>query len=215
MIRNLLAVLVLQSSVVASLALPVSQTFTVREENVHSPQLYADTLNLVATLVTLPGVNNKRSYWELSYQLYFVPEDKYYEALERAPRGPSNPTPEEFPGRLLLTQGHVKRTRLVTVQDRTITVSGIPFKQRIPDAKRTKFAYLLTAYSLKIFDADLNTTVYKSGLFITPPYEPDPRDQKQATARKTMYLSFGINPNGSLNRSQLPPKLPGATRNEE
>ncbi|MEN3327693.1 MAG: hypothetical protein V7638_2500 [Acidobacteriota bacterium] len=214
MIRNLLAIFVLQWSVVSSSILPAPQTFTVREENVYAPRLYADTLNFVATLVNLPGVNQKQSYWELSYQLYFVPEDKYYEALQRAPRGPSNPTPEEFPGRMLLTEGHIKKTRLATLQDRTITFD-VPFKQRIPDAKRTKFAHLMTAYSMKIFDAELNTTVYSSGLFLTEPYEPDPRDEKQATARKTIYLSFGINPNGSLNRSQLPPKLPGSTRNQE
>jgi hypothetical protein len=213
MIRNVIAILVLQWSVVSSSILPAPQTFTVREENVHAPHLYADTLTLVATLVKLPGLNKKQSYWELSYQIYFVPEDKYYEALKLAPRGPSNPTPEEFPGRMLLTQGHIKRTRLATLPQRTFTLSGVPFKRKIPDAKRTKFAHLLTAYSLKIFDAELNTTVYQSGLFITDPYEPDPNDEKQAIARKTLYLSFGINPNGTLNRSQLPPKFPNTMRN--
>jgi hypothetical protein len=93
-----------------------------------------------------------------------------------------------------------------------MTANGIPFKQRIRNAQRTKFAHLLTAYSLKIFDAQLNTTAYHSGVFLTEPFEADDKDQRQAAARKTIYLSFGINANGSLNRSQLPPKLPGTTR---
>jgi hypothetical protein len=210
MIRNLV-LLVFHWSIVSWLAVS-PQTFMVREENVYAPHLYADTLNFTATLVDLPGANNTKSYWELSYELYFVPEDKYYEALERAPRGPSNPTIDEFPGRILLTKGHFKRTGLATLRQRTMTANGIPFKQRIRNAQRTKFAHLLTAYSLKIFDAQLNTTAYHSGVFLTEPFEADDKDQRQAAARKTIYLSFGINANGSLNRSQLPPKLPGTTR---
>jgi hypothetical protein len=42
-------------------------------------------------------------------------------------------------------------------------------------------------------------------MFLTEPYEPDPNDVKQVSARKTLYLNFGVNPDGSLNRSQLPP----------
>ena len=213
MLKNFLPLLVLHWSILSSLIGPATQTFMVREENVYAPHLYSDTLDLAATLVDLPGANNTRSYWELSYELYFVPEDKYYEALERAPRGPSNPTVEEFPGRILITHGRLKRTRLATLQQRSLLLNGIPFKRKIPDRQRTKFAHLLTAYSLKIFDAALNTTAYHSGVFLTEPFETDGKDQRQATARKTLYLSFRINPNGSLNRSQLPPKLGNTTRN--
>jgi hypothetical protein len=213
MIRNFLPLLVLHWSIVSSLIAPAPQTFMVREENVYAPQLYADTLNFAATLVDLPGAGKKGSYWELSYELYFVPEDKYYEALERAPRGPSNPTVEEFPGRILLTRGHLKRTRLATLQQRSLLLNGIPFKRKIPDRQRTKFAHLLTAYSLKIFDAELNTTAYHAGVFLTEPFETDGKDQRHATARQTLYVSLRINPNGSLNRSQLPPRLGNTTRN--
>jgi hypothetical protein len=177
--------------------------FKVREPNLYAPHLYADSLDFEATLVNLPGVRNKQSYWELSFQLYFVPEDKYYEALKRGPQGPSNPTPEEFPGRILLAKGHKKKMRASTPEQRTISLSGISFKQRVPDAQRTKFAHLLTAYSVKIFDARLNTTVYYSGIFLTEPYQDNEKDQ--AIARKTIYLNFGVNPDGTLNRSQLPP----------
>ena len=60
--------------------------------------------------------------------------------------------------------------RAGTSQQRTITLNGVPFKQKVPDAQRTKFAYLLTAYSVKIFDGQLNTTIYYSGIFLTEPY---------------------------------------------
>ena len=96
---------------------------------------------------------------------YFVPEDKYYEALKGFPRGGSNPTPEQFPGRILLAEGHKKKTRLGTLKERTITLTGVVFKEKVPDVQRTKFALLMTGYSVKIFDAELNTTVYNSGIF--------------------------------------------------
>ena len=46
-----------------------STGFRTVENNVYAPQLYADKLDFIATLVDLPGVKNKQSYWELSYQL--------------------------------------------------------------------------------------------------------------------------------------------------
>lgn len=180
--------------------------FRVREPNLHAPTLYADNLDFFATLVDLPGSGKKQSYWELSYQLFFVPEDRYYETIRRLPRGGSNPTPEDFAGRILLAEGHKKKTRLGTLQERTIMLSRVPFKQKIPDAQRTKFAYLMTGYSVKIFDAELNTTVYQSGIFLTEPFEANPQDQKQDIARKTIFLSFGVNLNGTLNRSQAAPR---------
>ncbi|HKG58795.1 MAG TPA: hypothetical protein VKB05_03370 [Pyrinomonadaceae bacterium] len=143
----------------------------------------------------------------MSYQLFFVPEEKYYETIQRLPRGGSNPTPEEFSGRILLAQGHQKKTRLETLKDRTITLTGVRFKQRVPDTQRTKFAYLMTGYSVKIFDAELNTTVYHSGIFLTEPYEANVNDEKQDLARNSIYLSFRVSQNGTLNRSQMRPKI--------
>ena len=181
--------------------------FKVREPNLYAPNLYADNLGFIATLEKLPGATKKRSSWELSYQLFFIPEDKYYEAIRRLPRGGSNPPAEYFEGRILLAEGHKKKTSLGTLQERTITLAGVAFKQKVPDAQRTKFAVLMTSYSVKIFDAELNTTVYQSGIFLTNPYESHPQDQDQAIARKTLYLNFGVNPNGTLNYSQLARKI--------
>lgn len=207
MIRGLLTIAALQLTLLSGTFLappPAAQKarggFKVREANLHAPELYADNLDFVATLVKLPGAQKRGTYWELSYQLFFIPEEKYYTALKSFPRGASNPTPEQFPGRILLAEGHKKKTRLGTLKERTITLRGLPFKQKIPDAERTKFALLMTGYSVKIFDAELNTTVYRSGIFLTEPFEMN--EQDQTSARKTIYLNFGVNPDGTLNRSQ-------------
>jgi hypothetical protein len=162
--------------------------------------------------VDLPGAKKKRSYWELSYQLYFIPEEKYYEAIRQLPRGGSNPTPEQFPGRILLAEGRKKKMSLGSLKDRTITLTGVPFKQKVTDAQRTKFALLMTHYSVRIFDAELNTTVYGSGIFLTEPYESNGEDQKQASPRKTIYLNFSVNRDGTLNGSQLPRKTRDSTQ---
>lgn len=224
MIIRFLTILFMQLSVVFASFLPqavaassvAAQTgqrgFTMREPNLYAPHFYADKIDFIATLVDLPGAKKKQSHWELSYQLYFIPEDTYYEALRRLRKSGSNPTPEQFSGRILLAEGHKRKPRLATLRDRTIVLTGVPFKQKVPDAQRTKFAYLMTGYSVKIFDAALNTTVYRSGIFLTEPFEANSDDQKQASARKTIYLSFAVNPDGVLNYSQAAPKTSDTTR---
>ena len=216
MIRIIVAIVCLQlamlflppASTVSSFAVATPQTghssFKTVEPNLYSPQLYADRLDFEATLVKLPGVNKKKSYWELSYQLYFIPEDKYYEAKKSFPRGPSNPTPDQYPGKILLAEGHKKKTGFGTAQNRIITVTGVPFKEKVPDAQRTKFAYLMTVYSVKIFDAQLKTTIYRSSIFLANPYKANPENENQDIARKTIYLSFGVNADGSLDYAQFP-----------
>ena len=210
MIRRFLTIFVLQLAVAfGSLLKPPligAQTsrgsgFRVRENNVHAPNFYADNIDFIATLVNLPGARKKQSYWEVSYQLYFIPEDKFDQVVGRLPKGPVNLMPAEFPERVLLIDGHQKIRRLGTLQERTINRTGVRFKQRVPDTQRTKFARLMTHFSTKIFDAELNTTFYKSGIFLTEPFEDDP--QNQAIARKTIYLNFRVTPNGFLNYSQL------------
>ena len=211
MLTNFLAIAVLLLSLVSGSFVPaaMAQTFQVREPYLYAPEVYADQLDFVATLVKLPGAEKKQSRWELSYQLFFIPEEKYQEALTRLPRD-GNPPPEHFHGRILLAQGHKKLSRLGTIEERTITLNGVPFKQKVPDKLRTKFGVLMTGYAVKIFDAELKTTVYESGIFLTDPFERNPDDQKLVSPRKTLYWNFAINPNGTLDYSQLARK--GATR---
>lgn len=183
-----------------------SRGFVIREANLHAPELYVNDLGFMATLVNLPGASNKKSYWELSYQLYFIPEDKYYEAAKRFPRGGSNPVPEQFDGKVLLTEGHQKKTHLATLKERTILIPKVAFKRKVPDAQRTKFATLLTAYSVKIFDAELNTSLYRTEIFLTHPYDDDPQNPKHPVPRTSIYLTFEVTPTGTLNLSQGPPR---------
>ncbi|MFN2408282.1 MAG: hypothetical protein ABR594_19725 [Pyrinomonadaceae bacterium] len=204
---HFLAIALLQLSLALSSALepPTAQTgFRTRENNVHAPQLYADKLDFIATLVKLPGANNKRSYWELSYQLYFIPEESYWTSIRRLPRGGSGPSADFFPRTILIAEGHRKSRRIGTLDDRTITLTRLAFKQKVPDALRTKFAVVMTSYTVKIFDAQLNTTVTDSGIFVTDPFDTSPDHPNQVVARKTIYLNFGVNPNGTLNGSQTP-----------
>ena len=215
MIRDLLTIVCLQLSVVFgsfSPAATAQQIFKVRQRNVYAPHLYADKIEFLATLENLPGAQKQQSYWELSYQLYFIPEAKYYEALSHFPQGGHDPTPEEFPGKVLLAAGHQKKTRLSTSQERTMLLTGIDFKRKVPDAQRTMFGVLYTVWAVKIFDAQLKRTIYESGMFLTDACEPDPRDQTQAIARKTVYLTFDVMQNGTLNNSQLRPRTLAASR---
>jgi hypothetical protein len=186
-------------------------TFGKRENNIYAPELYAKEINFIATLVDLPGAKNTKSYWELSYQLYFIPEDKYYEALERMPAGSANPGPEQFPGKILLAEAHAKKAKLATLKERTHISNRLPFKDKIPDPARTKFARVMTSYSIKIFDAELNTTVYRSGIFLTKPYDQDTSNSATPAPRQTIYLNFMISPQGVLNRSQSPRKADDIT----
>jgi hypothetical protein len=70
----------------------------------------------------------------------------------------------------------------------------------------------MTGYAVKIFDAELKTTVYESGIFLTDPFERNPDDQKQVSPRKTLYLNFAVNPNGTLDYSQLARTNKGSSR---
>lgn len=201
MMIRFIAIAVLQLSQVFGFAVEAqtqSTGFRTVENNVYAPQLYADKLDFIATLVDLPGVKNKQSYWELSYQLYFVPEETYWATVRRLPR--NGQAMDYFSRKILIAEGYRKKTRVGTLTNRTITATGLPFKQKVPDAQRTKFAVLITSYAVKIFDAELKTTVTHSGMFITDPFDR----QNDALPRKTIYLNFGVNPNGSLNYSQLP-----------
>jgi hypothetical protein len=158
-------------------------------------------LKLKVALVNLPGAGDPRSNMEVSYQLFFIPEEKYYEAVQQLPPGGSNPRPAQFPGRVLLAEGQVKKSGLATIEERTSARGDIAFKSKIPDEQRTKFARLMTSYSVKIFDARLNTPVYQSGIFVTFPFD-DSAGPASAVRRDTIYLNFIITPQGQLNRSQ-------------
>lgn len=209
MIKDLLTIVCLQLCVTFGLFSPAvdPQTIRTRQPNLYAPHVYADKIDFLAKLENLPGAQKKQSYWELSYQLYFLPEAKYYEALGRFPKGGYDPTPEEFSGKILLASRRQKKARLGTPEERTMVLTGIDFKSKVPNAQQTMFGFLVTVWAVKIFDAELKTTIYESGMFLAEASEPDPQDQKQAIPRKTVYLTFNVTPKGTLNYSQLRPRI--------
>jgi hypothetical protein len=168
------------------------------EPNVYAPQLYADRLKLKLTLINLPGAPDPRSTWEASYQIYFIPESNFQSVLRSAPSGGWNPSPADFPGRILLGEGRIRRTSLRTLAERIHLSRGLALKSRVPDKMRTKFATIMTSYSVKIYDARLDSTVYRSGTFVAKPFADD------EGARTTLYANFYVSPTGQLFYSQRP-----------
>jgi hypothetical protein len=156
------------------------------------------------TLINLPGAEEAGSYWEASYQIFFISEANFGSALKAAPIGGWNPTPANFPGRILLGEGKIKRTSLRTLSNRTYLSKALPLKAKVPDKSRTKYGRLLTSYSVKIFDGRLKSSIYRSGVFLTNPFTGDARIGEEEGARKLLYANFYVSPDGQLFYSQWP-----------
>lgn len=174
------------------------------EPNVHAANLYSSKLQIKLTLVNLPGANDKRSFWETSYNVYFVPEAEYQKAMEQVAVKGIELDPSHFPAKILLSSRTFKRTTLADLPGRTFVQNGVLFKSRVRDAARTKFARLMTSYTTKIFDAALNKTFYRSGIFFTYPFDDAPEDAKRAIPRTTLYTNFFVSPDGKLYESMWP-----------
>lgn len=181
-----------------------SKSFRKTEPNVHAPELYANRIKIKLSLVDLPGAVESESYWEVSYQIYFISEASLQAAIKNVPTGGWNPTPADFPGRILLGQDTFRRNRLRTLADRTYLSKAIPLKAKVPDKMRTKFATILTSYSVKIFDARLQSNIYKAGTFAGQPFTEDPAAGGREIARTLLYANFYVNPKGRLFYSQRP-----------
>lgn len=199
--RPLLAAVILVALLSADAAgQSTGTTFRESVPNLHAPELYARLLRVRIALLDLPGSAEPASEWEMSYRLYYVSEASFDRVLRTRPNGAWEPSPEDFPGRVLLGEGRFKRGPLSDPRDRTFVSAPAPFRARVSDRDRTKFAHLLLAYSLKISDARLNSTIYKSGIFFNDPFATEGgRD----FARSEFYLSFLLTPQGRLNTSIL------------
>lgn len=174
---------------------PGRRTRSIRfEPNVHAPELYADKLTMQFMLVNLPGAGMKGTTWRGEYKLYFITEAEF----ERVKK--TNLQAEDFTNKTLLAEGRFKKDGLATALSRTFVRPSIAFKARVPDAQQTKFAKLLTVYSVKIYDAKLKTTLYKSGFWIAHVFDTDElsTDPGKSIARKTVYSNFFVAPNGDL-----------------
>src|SRR5882724_4015319 len=189
-------------------------TFRNAEPNLYAPQLYADELSLRMALVDLPGAKTNGSNLEISYHLYFVSEAENKEVMDKllAQSRPQNGVrtfsgsidPGQYTKKILIVEGKINKTTLATPQERIVLLDKISFKSKVPDQIRTKFGYLMTFYSIKIFDAKLKLLIYRSGSFMTFPFEDDQTIPKNVISRKILYANFFVTQDGQLFTSQLP-----------
>ena len=177
------------------------------EPNVYAPDLYADAIKMQFTLVDLPGAEAKGSYCEVQYRLYFVPEGEIQKIKS------SDLRVEDFPNKILLAEGSFRSRHLRTLSSRTFIRGPIAFKSKVPDNLRTKFANILTSYSVKIYDARLKTNLYKSSVFIAHPFDDDERfsTSEKFVPRQIVYTNFLVTPEGDLFDSQWR-REPNSTR---
>lgn len=146
--------------------------------NVIAPELYSDKLSLKITLMNLPGATTSTSYWQVEFQLFFVPEQdfgKKLKALKQAGKD-RELRPEYFPGRILLAKGKFNKHRLATLKERAFLLQGIAFRNKIPPEQQTTYCRLMSFYSVKVFDGKLKKDIYESSLFIAPPFETETND---------------------------------------
>ena len=168
-----------------------------------APELYSDKLSLKITLMNLPGAASSTSYWEVEYQVYFVPEQDFRNNLNdiRKAGKAKDLRPEYFPTRILLATGKFNKHRLSTLKERAFLRQGIPFRNRIPPAQQTSFSSLISFFSVKIFDGKLKKDIYGSSLFIVPPFEKDTNPNNSLLPRTELFLNFFVAENGSLFRT--------------
>lgn len=180
----------------------VTSSRTIREPDLPAPNLFADKLTFKAFVVDLPGASDPKSTWELTYAVYFIPEREYYSLIDRLPPGQHNLEVEKFSRKILLGRGRVNKVSLAGPQERS-AIKDIVFKARVPEKDKTKFARLLTSYSVKIYDAHLKIPIYHSGVFVTNVFERG-SDSSQAAPKNSLYLNFSVSPNGNLSYTQWP-----------
>lgn len=180
------------------------------EPNVLAPELYLEHLRLKITLIDLPGAPDPRSYWEGTYQLYFVSEAEHEKALREmvrsAPKGRGaafDLNLSTFPKKILLAEGSFKKSGLASLRDRTFILERIAFRSRVPDAERTKEARLLLSCNVKIYDAQLKQTIYRTRLWdAQAPLMEDAGAPERDVARTTVYSNFYVTKTGDVYESQ-------------
>jgi beta-lactamase regulating signal transducer with metallopeptidase domain len=181
------------------------------EPNVLAPEWYSDKLTLQLMLVNLPGAPDAASYWEGSYQLYFVSEAEEKRVLdakykELAPNGGSvafDTSPSDYKEKILLSEGKFKKVGLATLQDRTVRVDNISFRERVPDAQRTKRGRLMTVYSVRVFDGRLKAPIYHSNEWMARVFDEDAAGGgEKLVPRAVVYANFLITPRGDMSVSQ-------------
>jgi len=171
--------------------------------NLIAPELYSDKLSLKITLMNLPGAATATSYWEVEFQVFFVPEKDFGKNLDDAKQAGNGRDlkPEYFPTRILLATGKFNKHNLGTFNERAYVRPGIAFRNKIPPEQQTTFSSLLSFYSVKVFDGKLKKDIYASAVFIVPPFERDTNDSNGLLPRSNLFLNFFVADDGSLYKS--------------
>lgn len=165
-----------------------------------APELYSDQLSLKITLSNLPGAARPNSSWQADYKVYFVPERDFEQITRQLSKeGKTRDLKSEyFPTKILLAEGSLTKRKLATLPDRTFYRKEIEFKRKIPVESQTSFSSILSFYAVKIFDGELNKTIYQSDVFIVPPFDTDSADRSSVLPRTDLFLSFFVASDGSL-----------------
>jgi hypothetical protein len=168
-----------------------------------APEVYSDKLSLKITLMNLPGAATSTSYWEVEYQVYFVPEQDFRKNLSDVKKSGKGRDlrPEYFPTKILLATGKFNDHSLGTLKDRAFLRQGIPFRNKIPADQQTSFSSLMSFFSVKIYDGKLKKDIYESSVFIVPPFEKDSDPHHSLLPRTELFLNFFVADNGSLYRT--------------
>jgi hypothetical protein len=180
------------------------------EPNLLAPELYLEHLRLKITLIDLPGASDPKSYWEGTYQLYFVSEAEHEKSLMELVRGATKGRAvavdlslSTFPKKILLAEGSFKKSGLALLKDRTFLLERISFRSRVPEAERTKEARLLLSCNVKIFDAQLKQTIYRTRMWdAQAPLMEDANQPERDVARTTVYSNFYVTKTGDVYESQ-------------
>ncbi len=186
------------------------EKYRVSLSNLLTPELYADELLIKHMLVDLPGAAAPESKWEVSWQVWFIPESeqKRVEAeimLKTDSRTFAwNPRPNDFPGKIALANGVFNQVGLEQLQDRINISMAFPLKAKIPEYLQTKFASLMVSYSVKIFDAKLDRTISRSGIWMTKPFDDDPNNPLRSIPRTMLHSNWYVTESGEVFTSQEP-----------
>jgi hypothetical protein len=173
-------------------------TFIRATADTYSPSLYSEKINLQILLVNLPGINDKKSNFQGSYKMYFIPEG-VIENLAQSKGGTINElNPDDISNKILLNSGSFNKTALNS--NRLFEKGSIVFKNKVNDKARTMLGKIVVFYSIKIYDAKLDKNIYKDSSFTYFPFERE----NVNNPRKTFHLSFFVNDNGKLYTSSLP-----------
>ncbi len=168
-------------------------TVTSVARNSYAPNLYAENLNFQVTLVDLPGAKTSGSQWQTSYEIYFVSEADFDNSIQKI--GRREPTSQDFSEKILLASGNFNKKQLQGISQRVVEKKAISFKAKIPNDSKTEFAKIIVFYTVKINDANLKQDVYRTSLFITPPFESNGSEK---LPRQNLFLSFFVNGEGKL-----------------